>query len=218
MAPSRTPLAVLMILGSCTSLQMGAAVATPLLAHFGVGLTTSLRLLFAAAILMAIHRPRAFTWDAKHWRSTVLFAATFAGMNGFFFAAIARIPLGVAVTIEFAGPLLLAATLSRRRRDLCCVAAAAAAIVVLSWDGPQSVDLLGVAFALIAGCFWAFYVLVGKHITGQLSGQGALPVSMLIGAVAILPFGLPALPALTGQPAKLLPNRLVGIGYRSGCW
>ncbi|QUR68988.1 EamA family transporter [Mycobacterium spongiae] len=216
MAPSRTPSAVLMIVGSCISLQLGSAIATPLLAHFGAGLITSLRLLLAAAILMTVHRPRVFGWDHRQWTSAVLFAVAFAGMNGFFFAAIARIPLGVAVTIEFAGPLVLAAALSRRQRDLGCVVVAAAAIVALSWDSAKSAvhpDLLGVVFALIAACFWAFYILAGKYATGQLSGQGVLPISMFIGAIAVLPFGVPALPALAGEPEKLFP--LLGVAVLS---
>ncbi|AXN51466.1 hypothetical protein NJB1907f44_32870 [Mycobacterium marinum] len=214
---SRTPLPVLMILGSCISLQLGAAIATPLLAHFGAGLTTGVRLLFAATLLMAIHRPRAFGWDRQQWRSAALFAVALAGMNGFFFAAIARIPLGVAVTIEFAGPLMLAAAFSRRPRDLGCVMAAAAAIVVLSWDGSKSAalspDLAGVAFALVAACFWALYILAGKRITGQQTGHGALSVSMFIAAIVVLPFGIPAVPTLTGQPEKLIP--LLGVAVLS---
>ncbi|EUA87022.1 eamA-like transporter family protein [Mycobacterium ulcerans str. Harvey] len=198
-----------MILGSCVSLQLGAAIATPLLAHFGAGLTTGVRLLFAATLLMAIHRPRAFGWDRQQWRSAALFAVALAGMNGFFFAAIARIPLSVAVTIEFAGPLMLAAAFSRRPRDLGCVMAAAAAIVVLSWDGSKSAalspDLAGVAFALVAACFWALYILAGKRITGQQTGHGALSVSKFIAAIVVLPFGIPAVPTLTGQPEKLIP-------------
>lgn len=213
---SRTPVAVLMVIGSCTSLQFGAAIATPLMAQFGPGLVTWLRLLFAGSLLLALHRPAVRAWTRRQWLSVLVFGLTLAGMNGFFYAAIARIPLGIAVTIEFAGPLVLAAVLSRRPRDLVCVLAAGAAIAYLGLDGVaagKGLDPLGILFALIAAAFWAAYILAGKHVGTQVPGQGALPVGMLVGSLLVMPFGLGQTSALAARPVLLLP--LLGMAVLS---
>ncbi|WP_052226730.1 EamA family transporter [Microbacterium mangrovi] len=213
---SRSPIAVLMVIGSCTSLQFGAAIATPLMAHFGPGLVTWLRLLFAGLLLLAVHRPRVRAWTRRQWFAVVVFGLTLAGMNGFFYASIARIPLGIAVTIEFAGPLVLAAVLSRRPLDFVCVGAAGIAIAYLGLDGVSTgagLDPLGILFALIAAAFWAAYILAGKHVGERVPGQGALPIGMLVGSFIVLPFGVGQLPALAADPVKLLP--LLGMAVLS---
>ncbi len=215
MSSRRTTQPVLMIVGSCVSLQLGAAIAVPLLAKFGSGLTTSLRLLFASGLLLLAFRPRPWMWNGKQWIAVLLFGASLAGMNSFFYASIARIPLGIAVTIEFAGPLLLAAVLSRRVRDFVAVIAAAIAIVTLGVDGSATqatdLDMRGVAYALIAALFWALYILAGKHLGTSISGHGPLPIAMLIGAVAVIPFGIGRLPDLAQQAHQLLPLVAVAI-------
>ena len=196
-----------MVRGSCISLQFGAAVATPLLHQFGAGLTVMFRLFLAGALLLVMLRPRMTTWTGAQWKSVLLFGLALAGMNGFFFAAIARIPLGTAVTIEFAGPLLLAAVLARRPRHLVCVAAAAIAIAVLGLHGSgvasAHLDAVGVAYALVAAAFWALYIVAGKAVGARVPGHGALPVAMLIGTLVTLPFAASALPILAQAPEKL---------------
>lgn len=196
----RTAQPVVMIVGSCVSLQLGAAIAVPLLTQFGAGLITSLRLLLASLLLMLVFRPRPWRWNRSQWLAVLLFGASLAGMNTFFYAAIARIPLGIAVTIEFAGPLLLAAVLSRQLRDFGAVIAAALAIVMLGVDGSESrtddLDRLGIVYALIAAAFWAFYIVAGKHLSARASGHGPLPVAMFAAALAVIPFGIGAVPHL----------------------
>ncbi|HKO32936.1 MAG TPA: EamA family transporter, partial [Candidatus Limnocylindria bacterium] len=189
-----------------------------LLAQFGAGLTTSARLLISGLLLLALHRPRFFGWDRDTWKSVLLFGFAMAGMNGFFYAAIARIPLGIAVTIEFAGPLLLSAALSRRRRDLGCVLAAATAIAVLGFGdhggGGDRLDAVGVGYALIAAAFWAFYIAAGKRVTSGMSGQGSLAIGILVGAFVVAPFGVGSVGDLaSAAPAVLLP--LVGMALLS---
>ena len=103
------PYAVLCIIGSCISLQVGAALAIQLFPHAGAWGTASIRLLMAGAILMVITRPKFHTWTRKQWVGVALFGASLGLMNGFFYNGIAHIPLGTAVTIEFLGPLALAA-------------------------------------------------------------------------------------------------------------
>jgi len=213
---TRTPSSILMIVGSCVSLQLGAVIAIPLLAQFGAGLTTAARLLISGLLLLALHRPRALGWNRDTWKAVLLFGFAMAGMNGFFYAAIARIPLGIAVTIEFAGPLLLSAALSRRRRDLCCVLAAGAALAVLGFgdhgDGAD-LDPVGVGYALIAAAFWASYIAAGKRVTTRMPGQGSLAVGILISAFVVAPFGVGSVGHLVATPAALLP--LLGMALLS---
>src|ERR1700739_3260102 len=110
--------AMLLVLGSCTSLEVGAALAMRLFPVTGAPGATLLRLGLAAAVLLGATRPRVRAWQAAQWRAVVLYGISLAGTNGFFYAALARLPLGTAVTIQFLGPLTLAAALSRRMRAL----------------------------------------------------------------------------------------------------
>lgn len=210
----KTPTAALMIVGSCVSLQFGAAMATPLFGMLGPSLTTTARLLLAGLLLLAAFRPRFWSWTARQWRSIALFGAAMAGMNGCFYAAIDRIPLGTAVTIEFVGPLALAALLSRRARDIGWVILAAAAVVVLGTDatgGSGPLDPIGIGFALAAGAFWAAYILAGARAGAAVPGHGALALAMLIGAAAVAPFGVGSVGTLIDQPLTLLPLAVVAV-------
>lgn len=185
---------VLMILGSCVSLQFGAALAVgiafPALGAAGV---TTLRLGLAAILLLMMARPRAWRWSVGQWRSVVAFGVALAGMNGTFYEAIARLPLGVAVSIEFLGPLILAAVLSRRRTDLVWVGLALAAMVLLgveSMTEAANLDPLGVLFALIAGAFWALYILTSARVGQRVPGSGGLAMALAVATVCVLPFGM----------------------------
>ncbi|TRW80969.1 EamA family transporter [Mycolicibacterium sp. 018/SC-01/001] len=216
MSISRAAPSVALILGSCVSLQLGAVLAIPLLASLGAGLTTSARLLLAAVLLMALHRPRVRRWGRERWRHVLLFGVAMAGMNGFFYASIARIPLGIAVTIEFAGPLLLAAVLSRRPRDLACVGAAAASIAVLGLadsGAASDLDPAGVMYALVAAAFWAFYIKAGARMSAAAPGNGSLAVGMLVSGMLVAPFGIGAIDRFTADPHTLVA--LVGVAVLS---
>ena len=183
------PYAVLCIIGSCISLQVGAALAIQLFPHAGAWGTASIRLLMAGAILMVITRPKFHTWTRKQWIGVALFGASLGMMNGFFYNAIDRIPLGTAVTIEFLGPLALAAFLSRTFRDAACVALALLGMVLLGLDSftGESLSLLGVIFVLIAGAFWACYILASKNVGTLVPGQGGLAVALVIGGILLAP-------------------------------
>ncbi|MET8152203.1 EamA family transporter [Actinoplanes sp. NPDC049668] len=198
--------AVLMVLGSCASLQIGAALAAHLFPATGSAGATLLRLAMAAAVLLVLARPAVRTWRRDQWREVLLLGAALAGMNGFFYAAIARIPLGIAVTIEFLGPLTLAAVLSRRGRDLIWVALAAAGISTLGWTGPNAtgLDPLGVTYVLIAAVFWALYILASTRAGAAVPGQGGLAVAMTAGAVLLVPGGLAGAAAALTSPHLLL--------------
>src|SRR5215470_17642581 len=112
-ARRRPAAAVPLVLGSCASFQVGAALATRLFPVAGAPGATLLRLGIAAVALVAIARPRVRGWRRAQWRPVLLYGVSLAGMNGFYYAALARLPLGAAVTIQFVGPLTLSAALSR---------------------------------------------------------------------------------------------------------
>lgn len=217
MSPDRqSPLAPLLIVGSCTSLQFGAALATPLLASAGPGPTTMMRLVLAGLILLPFCRPRVRRWDRAQWKAALLFGLAMAGMNGCFYAAIARIPLAIAVTIEFIGPLVLAAVLSRRRRDLGWVLLAGTAIAVIGLtDAPAtgSLNPAGILFALGSAGFWAFYILSGKRVSTDVPGHEALAIAMLVGALTLAPFGAATLAPVFESPASGV--RMLGVALLS---
>jgi inner membrane transporter RhtA len=200
----RTP--VLMVLGSCASLQIGAALAAHLFPATGSAGATLLRLGLAAIVLLLIARPAVRAWRRDQWREVVLLGVSLAAMNGFFYAAIARIPLGIAVTIEFLGPLTLAAVLSRRGRDFLWVALAALGVLALGWTGPDAagLDPVGVLYVLIAAIFWALYILAGTRAGAAVPGHGGLAVAMTVAALLVLPGGLSGAAKAFTSPSLLL--------------
>ncbi|WP_299038050.1 DMT family transporter [uncultured Pseudokineococcus sp.] len=197
-----------MVLGSCISLQLGAACAAQLFPLIGPTPSTLLRMAVAAVVLLALTRPRARSLTRQQWRAVVLLGLALAAMNGFFYASIARIPLGTAVTVEFLGPLALAALTSRRARDFAWVALALGGVVLLGLTGhgpgTSSLDPVGVIFALVAGGFWAAYILANARVGAQAPGLGGLALATAVGALLLLPLGgLGAAQALA-QPGLLL--------------
>lgn len=200
MAPSRfssssvmsssTAPAVLMVIGSCTSLQFGASLATQLFGPLGATGVTTLRLGLAAVMLALVTRPRVRTWTRSQWTAVAVFGLALAGMNGMFYEAIARIPLGPAVAIEFLGPLGLAAILSRKLKDFAWIVLALVGVMILGFDDAGgSLDLVGVAFVLGAGFFWALYILASERVGGAVDGAGGLAMALVVGTIALVPFG-----------------------------
>lgn len=227
-APTGTAMGVACIIGSCIALQLGAALAVQLFPHAGSWATASLRLLIAAVILVLVTRPKFWTWTRKQWWAIITFGLSMGFMNGCFYTGIERIPLGTAVTIEFLGPLTLAAVLSRTARDIVCVVLALAGMVLLginSYNG-HPLDPVGVAFALAAGFFWAMYILASKRAGGLVPGQGGLAVALTVGGLVLMPLGwqgsltilsdsnLLALAVGTGILASLIPYSLELIALR----
>ena len=199
--------AVLLVLGSCASLQVGAALAAQLFGTAGPAGTTLLRLGIAALVLLAVTRPRVRSWTRGQWLAVAGFGASLAGMNGSFYAAIDRIPLGTAVTIEFLGPLVLAAALSRRPRDAGWVLLAAAGVLLLGISdgaGGAGLDSVGVAFALVAAVFWALDILASARVGARVPGQGGLAVAMALGALVLAPVGLSGAARALPDPQLLL--------------
>jgi inner membrane transporter RhtA len=205
---SRPATAALLILGSCMSLQAGAALAMRLFPVTGAPGATLLRLGFGAALLLVLARPRVCGWRASQWRAVALYGLSIAGTNGFFYAALARLPLGTAVTIQFLGPLTLAAVLSRRWREGGWVLLAVAGVLILGLAGGHRgghpLDPAGVALVLVSAAFWALYIITGSRVSKTVPGRGGLAVGMTVGALAVAPFGAHGAWQVAGRPHLLL--------------
>lgn len=195
-----------LVLVAITSLQFGAALAGTIFDETGPAGTALLRALFAALILVAIWRPRPSAYSASDLRLVALFGVVLGAMNLCIYESFSRIPLGVAVTIEFAGPLGIAVALSRRRLDLACAALAALGIVLLADPGSGSVDALGVVFALIAAACWAVYILVAQAAGRVFTGGRGVALAM---SVAVL---VPLIPGIAGAGSELLKPQWLAIG------
>ncbi|MDK8626291.1 EamA family transporter [Corynebacterium appendicis] len=207
-----SPLGVACIIGSCISLQLGAALAVQIFPHAGSWATASFRLLIAAVILLVASRPRFWGWDKDQWRAIISLGLSLGLMNGCFYTGIERVPLGTAVTIEFLGPLTLAAVLSRSVRDAVCVVLALAGMALLgvnSYSG-YPLDPVGVAFVLSAGFFWALYILASKRAGSSVPGQGGLAVALGIGGLVLMPL------SVQGSAAIFSDSRLLALALGTG--
>ena len=161
-AADRVP-PITLVLGAVASVQIGASLAKTLFDEVGPGGTVLLRILLAAVILVALWRPGVRGRSREEWLLIAVFGFCLAGMNFAFYSAIDRIPLGVGVTFEFVGPLGVAIYGSRRPLDLLWVVLAGAGILLLA-DPGGGFDGVGVALALLAGAFWAAYILVSARM------------------------------------------------------
>ncbi|HSL76515.1 MAG TPA: DMT family transporter [Candidatus Limnocylindrales bacterium] len=177
--------AVALVLVACTSPQIGAAFAVTLFDELGPAGAAFLRLIIAAIVLWLIWRPHL----AGDLRLAAAFGVSLGLMNWTFYEAISRIPLAIAVTIEFAGPLLVAVVGSRRPLDVVWVGLAAIGIVLLVNPGGGSLDPVGVGFALAAAGCWMAYIYLSKRTGAAFPGGAGLAIAMAVGALVVLPAG-----------------------------
>jgi inner membrane transporter RhtA len=186
------PLAVGLVISATGSVQFGAAYATTLFDRLGPGGTAFLRLAIAAAVLWALWRPRLGGHPRADLRIAALFGMSLGFMNWSFYEALHRIPLGVAVTLEFLGPLSVAVVGSRRPLDGLWAALAAAGVLgfVRPWEADGGLDSLGVALALFAGLMWAAYILLASRTGRLFPGGGGLAIAMVVGSLVTLPAGV----------------------------
>jgi inner membrane transporter RhtA len=177
-------------LASIASVQFGAAFAKTLFDELGAGGTVFVRTLVAAIVLALIWRPRLAGHDRRDLGLALVFGLVLAAMNFCFYSSIERIPLGVAVTFEFVGPLGVAVFGSRRPLDLLWVVLAAAGILLLSDLGAGGLDRLGVALALFAGVLWAAYILLSARMGRAFPGGAGLALAMVVATVPLAPVGI----------------------------
>lgn len=203
--------APLYALGAIASVQVGATFARQLFGFIGPSGAVFLRVALGAVILLGIGRPGRPRLSAAQWRSVIVFGLVIAGMNLSFYQAIARIPLGVAVTIEFLGPLGVAIAGSRKPLDFAWAALAAVGVAILSLKGGGTVSTAGLAFALAAAAGWACYILLSQRVGRIVPGPKGLAFALTIAAVALLPFGVGSAGARLLQPHNLLAGALVAV-------
>lgn len=174
------------------SIQTGASFAKGLFPLAGAAGTTALRLFFATAILWAVWRPWRISYKKSDLKNLFIYGASLGLMNLTFYFALERIPLGLAVTLEFVGPLTLSTLSSRRKIDFLWVILAAVGIylVMPQTQSGAATDTLGIIFALVAGMFWAFYIHFGHKAGKEMHGGTATAVGMAFAALMALPFGL----------------------------
>jgi inner membrane transporter RhtA len=183
----------MLVLAAIISVQFGGALAAMLIPLVGVFGSVTLRLTIAAAVLLVIARPRLGGRSTADWLVVGAFGTALALMNLFFYGALARIPIGVTVTIEFIGPLVLATVLSHRRKDLLAVAGAAVGVILISgvtstpW---AQMDLAGLGLALAAGAAWAAYIALSARTGARFAELDGLAIAMTIAAALVAPVGV----------------------------
>ncbi|MEL0631271.1 DMT family transporter [Pseudoalteromonas carrageenovora] len=184
-------IAVVCVILAMVTIQSGASFAKQLFPIVGPEGTTALRLGFSALILCLIFKPWKSLPTRGHRLSIVVYGLSLGGMNILFYYAIARIPLGIGVALEFTGPLAVALFSSRAKRDLFWVACAIAGILLLLPDmnSQDSLDPIGVILALAAGACWAAYILFGKKTGTQSSGGATVALGMTVAALVLVPYG-----------------------------
>jgi inner membrane transporter RhtA len=202
----RLPSPVL-VLGAIASVQLGSALAKLRFDRAGpVGMVT-LRLAVGALVLLAVARPRLRGRRRRELLPVLAFGAVLAGMNTSFYEAIDRIPIGIAVTIEFSGPLAVAVAGSRRLLDGVWVVLAAAGVVLLTRGG-GSLDPLGLGLAGVAGLGWACYILLSQRVGRGFPGVEGLAPATAVAAVLVGPAGV----AQAGGALADWSVLLVGLG------
>ncbi|RDI57428.1 EamA family transporter [Flavobacterium glaciei] len=194
------------VLLAIISVQSGAAIAKGLFPAIGAAGTASLRIGISALILLAVYRPNLKKITANQWKLVIPYGLSLGAMNLIFYLSIERIPIGLAVTLEFIGPLFVAVFGSKRIIDFFWVLLAAAGIVLIAPWSNNGLDILGVLFALLAGALWAAYIVLGGKISKIMKGGEAVTVGMLFGSMLIVPFGI------LGNGLSNLTPQLLGLG------
>jgi inner membrane transporter RhtA len=198
-----------MVLAGVVSVQLGSATATTLFDRVGPAGAVLYRLLFAAILLLAIWRPRPLEAGRDGLLLAVAFGVTLGAMNLCFYEALDRIDLGIAVTLEFVGPLLVGMFGSRRLLDLVWVACAAAGVLLLSRPS-GSASAAGIGFALLAGGFWGTYILLSARVGRAFPGGRGLALAMGIAAALMV------LPGIAAAGSDLIDPGAAAVGAAAG--
>ncbi|WP_278103032.1 EamA family transporter [Microbacterium proteolyticum] len=191
--------------------EVGASFAVMLFPSTGPLGIVMLRLVFSALLLLAIARPRLRGHTAGAWRSVVWFGVVLASMNGLFYLALERLPLGVTVTIEVLGPLTLSILTASGLARWLWAGLALAGVGALGAGGWDRLDALGVVFALAAAVSWALYILASARVGREFPRLDGLALAMTVGAVIALPFGVLQAGSALLQPGILALGAAVAL-------
>ncbi|MBB5638784.1 inner membrane transporter RhtA [Pedobacter cryoconitis] len=178
------------VLLSIVSVQCGAAIAKGLFPVLGAQSTALIRIGLSAIILMAVNRTNLKKLTPAQWKAVIPYGVSLGLMNLIFYMAIERIPLGLGVTLEFVGPLIVAIFGSKRITDYLWILLAGIGIALIAPWTDKGIDLVGVLLALTAGGFWAGYIVMGGKISKIMNGGDAVTVGMLFAALVVAPFGI----------------------------
>lgn len=201
--------APVLVLGGIASVQSGAAIATKLFPQVGAGGAVFLRLGLSAVIVCLVVRP-AISQVRGDVMLMLAYGVVLGAMNLSFYLALDRIPLGVAVTIEFLGPLTVAVGGSRRRLDLVWVVLAAAGVVLLAGGGGR-LAVSGVVFAAVAAVCWATYILLAQRVGRAVPGMTGLAVALVAGAALTAPYGIAAGGTALVQPSAIGKGAAIAV-------
>ena len=207
-------LPVAALIGSLITLSVGTSLAKSLFPFVGAEGTTTYRLIFSTLLLMAFWRPWRRTWSWNEAPLLVMFGATLGVMNLLFYSAIKTVPFGLAIAIEFTGPLAVALWSSKKPLDFVWIVLAVLGmglILPLSQqigaDSPAALDPVGIGFALGAGFCWAMYIVIGQRVADRI-GAFATPMGMLVAAIVVTPFGI----SVAGTSLLNVEWMLIGLG------
>lgn len=206
----RVPSAGLVTTG-IVSVQFGAAFAVTLFDRAGASGVVLLRLAFASLLLLGVSRPHLHDQTPRQLRLACGFGVVLAAMNLAFYAAISRIPLGIAVSLEFLGPLGVAVAGSRRQLDFAWVVLAAVGVLALSRGDTHALNLVGVLFALLAAAAWATYIFGNARMGRAFADGSGLALAMCVATMIALPFGVNAGGRHLFSPHVLLLGAVVGM-------
>ncbi|KAF2779403.1 EamA family transporter [Streptomyces sp. OM5714] len=195
-----------LVLAGGLSVQFGAALAVSLMPRAGALGVVTLRLAVAAVVMLLVCRPRLRGHSRADWGTVVVFGIAMAGMNGLFYQAVDRIPLGPAVTLEVLGPLALSVFASRRAVNLVWAGLALAGVFLLGGGGFGALDPAGAAFALAAGVMWAAYIVFSARTGRRFPQADGLALAMAVGALLFLPLGI------VESGAKLIDPMTLALG------
>ncbi len=209
-ATDRLP-APLLVLTAIVSVQVGSSLAKQLFDDLGAVGTTLLRLGLAAVLLLLVLRPAVRSWSRDSWTASLLLGGAMAGMNLTFYLSLQTVPLGVAVTVEFVGPLLLALVQTRRGIDLLWAGLAATGVALLGLDTSGDLPVTGLLLAFVAGLFWAGYIVTSAKVGQVLPGTDGLAVALAFAALLVLPFGLEGASAVLDRPSLLVAALAVAL-------
>ncbi|WP_199837720.1 EamA family transporter [Streptomyces sp. NRRL S-1521] len=201
-----------LVLAGGISVQFGGAVAVSVMPRAGALGIVTLRLAFAALVLLVVCRPKLRGHSRADWGTVVAFGVAMAGMNGLFYQSVARIPMGPAVTLEVLGPLALSVIASRRAVNLVWAGLALCGVFLLGGGGGfNGLDPAGVAYALGAGAMWAAYIVFSARTGRRFPQADGLALAMVVAAVLFLPLGLIESGSRLVRPGTLALGAVVAV-------